>query len=140
MTCYSHALVLIHDREDGAVLVKLAAILAEQLAMKITLAHVSDDYREMNYVSDSIMDDVVSADVIKVKEFLSSLTAAMPVPADTRVLVTMSNIDDVEECIVDLNIDLIIAGHRNRFLGLLTSKSMDYINHLNVDVLIRHIY
>lgn len=40
----------------------------------------------------------------------------------------------------DTGADLVIAGHRNRFMGTLTSRSAEYVNHLNVDVLIKHIY
>ncbi|MDJ1657151.1 universal stress protein, partial [Raoultella sp. Ech2A] len=31
------------------------------------------------------------------------------------------------------------AGHRNRLLGVMASHSLEYINHLSVDVLIKHL-
>ncbi len=139
MNCYSHALVLVHNKEDGTVLLSQAARLAEQLQIKITLAHVSDDYREMNYVSDSLMDDVVSEEVINARALMSELVTGCTVPVDTREIVTIRRLDDVEKCVTELGVDLVIVGHRNRFLGSLTSRSMEYINHLNVDVLTRHI-
>lgn len=136
---YTHALVLVLDKDDGARLLELAASLARAMSLKITLAHISDDYREMNYVSDSLMDDVVSEDIIQAKALLSTLADSVPDHVDTRELVTVRRFDDVKKCIAELGVDLVIAGHRNRFMGVLTSQSAEYINHLTVDVLIRHI-
>lgn len=139
MKRYTHALVLVHGKEDGQVLINNAAALARQAGIHITLAHISDDYREMNYVSDSLMDDVVSKDVIRGKAMLNELAASIPEMTETRELVTMSRFADVEKCITELGIDLVIAGHRNRFMGQLTSGSLEYVNHLHVDVLITHL-
>jgi len=139
MTCYTHALILVNDKEDGTLLLNRAVALAGPLGMKITLAHISDDYREMNYVSDGLMDDAVSEEVVKAKAFMSELAASVPDDVDTRELVTMRRFEDVEKCIADLAVDLVIAGHRNRFMGTLLSKSAEYINHLTVDVLITHL-
>ena len=139
MTCYTHALILVNDKNDGTLLLKRAVALAQPLGMKITLAHISDDYREMNYVSDSLMDDVVSEEVLKGKAFMSELAASVPETVDTRELVTMRRFEDVEKCINELGVDLVLAGHRNRFMGMLTSRSAEYINHLTVDVLITHL-
>ncbi|MGP2417303.1 universal stress protein [Pantoea ananatis] len=139
MTCYTHALILVNDKDDGTLLLKRAVALAQPLGMKITLAHISDDYREMNYVSDSLMDDVVSEEVLKAKAFMSELAASVPEAVDTRELVTMRRFEDVEKCINELGVDLVLAGHRNRIMGMLTSRSAEYINHLTVDVLITHL-
>jgi len=139
MKRYTHALVLVHGREDGEVLVNTAAGLASQAGIQITLAHVSDDYRVMNYVSDSLMDDVVAEAVIRGKAMLNALAALMPENVETRELVTMHRFEDVEKCIAELGIDLVIAGHRNRFMGQLTSGSLEYVNHLNTDVLVTHL-
>lgn len=139
MTCYTHALILVNDKDDGTLLLKRAVALAQPLGMKITLAHISDDYREMNYVSDSLMDDVVSEEVLKAKAFMSELAASVPEAVDTRELVTMRRFEDVEKCINELGVDLVLAGHHNRFMGMLTSRSAEYINHLTVDVLITHL-
>ena len=139
MKRYTHALVLIHGREDGEVLVNTAAALASQAGIQITLAHVSDDYRVMNYVSDSLMDDVVAEAVIQGQAMLNALAASMPENVETRELVTMHRFEDVEKCIAELGIDLVIAGHRNRFMGQLTSGSLEYVNHLNTDVLVTHL-
>ncbi|BAN96768.1 universal stress protein A [Plautia stali symbiont] len=139
MTCYTHAMILVSDKDDGALLLNRAAALAQPLGMKITLAHISDDYREMNYVSDSLMDDVVSEEVVKAKVFLSELASSVPEKVDTRELVTMRRFEDVEKYIAELGVDLMLAGHSNRFMGMLTSHSAEYINHLTVDVLITHL-
>ncbi|QKJ89217.1 Universal stress protein [Paramixta manurensis] len=140
MNSYTHALVLVHGKEDGSLLLAGAVALAQPLNMKITLAHISDDYREMNYVSDSLMDDAVSEEVVKAKALLSELSASTDQAVDTRQLVTMRRFEDVEKCIAELGIDLVIAGHRNRLMSALTSRSAEYINHLTVDVLIKHIH
>ncbi|MGX9249918.1 universal stress protein (plasmid) [Pantoea sp. JZ29] len=139
MKRYTHALVLVHGRKDGEVLVNTAAALACQAGIQITLAHVSDDYRMMNYVSDSLMDDVVAEAVIGGQAMLNALAASMPENVETRELVTMHRFEDVEKCIAELGIDLVIAGHRNRFMGQLTSGSLEYVNHLNTDVLVTHL-
>ncbi|SFT93309.1 hypothetical protein SAMN05192562_103126 [Kosakonia arachidis] len=140
MKIYTHALVLVQGKEDGVPLLALATTLSHLLQMKITLAHICNDYREMNYVSDSLMDDAVSKDVVQAKALLSELTSSVAEHVDVRELVTMRRFEDVDKCIADLGVDLVIAGHRNRFLGVLTSRSAEYINHLNVDVLIKHIH
>ncbi|MDE1185267.1 MAG: universal stress protein [Pantoea sp.] len=139
MNTYTHALVLVQGHEDGSLLLHQAVVLAEALAMKITLAHISDDFREMNYVSDSLMNDVVSEDIIRVKSLMSKLSASVTLPIKCHQLVTVRRFEDVEKCIAEQHIDLLIAGHRNRFMGVLTSSSLEYINRLNIDVLIKHL-
>lgn len=140
MKIYTHALVLVQGKEDGILLLELAATLTSMLKMKITLAHICNDYREMNYVSDSLMDDAVSKDVVQAKALFSELTSSMVEPVEVRELVTMRRSEDVQKYVTDTGVDLVIAGHRNRLMGTLTSRSADYVNHLNVDVLIKHIH
>ncbi|PIJ49641.1 universal stress protein [Erwinia sp. OLTSP20] len=139
MNSYTHALILISDKKDGIPLLSQAAELAQSLRLKITLAHISDDYRQLNYVSDSLMDEVVSEEVAKARALLNELAGMISGRVDTLELVTMRRFADLSQCITDLGIDLVIAGHRNRFMGALTSRSAEYINHLTVDVLIKHI-
>lgn len=140
MNSYAHALVLVEGKEDGVPLLAQAVTLARQLQMKITLAHICTDYRELNYVSDSRMDDAVSQEVLQAKALFSELTSSVTEHVDVRQLVTLRRFEDVQNCIADMGVDLVIAGHRNRFMGTLTSRSNEYINHLNVDVLIKHVY
>ncbi len=45
---------------------------------------------------------------------------------------TTRRFEDVETCVRQRQIDLIIAGHHNRLLGVLSSHSLEYINHLNL--------
>lgn len=140
MNSYAHALVLVEGKEDGVPLLAQAVTLARQLQMKITLAHICTDYRELNYVSDSRMDDAVSQEVLQAKALFSELTSSVTEHVDVRQLVTLRRFEDVQNCIADMGVDLVIAGHRNRFMGTLMSRSNEYINHLNVDVLIKHVY
>ena len=131
MAVYHHALVLINSSQDGVPLLQHAARMAEENGMRITIAHISTDYRALNYVSDSLRDDRVSQEVIQ------ACTVSLPV--DTLSLVTTRRFEDVETCVRQRQIDLIIAGHHNRLLGVLSSHSLEYINHLNLDVLIKHL-
>ncbi len=67
------------------------------------------------------------------------LACTVSLPVDTLSLVTTRRFEDVETCVRQRQIDLIIAGHHNRLLGVLSSHSLEYINHLTVDVLIKHL-
>ena len=139
MPVYQHALVLINSSLDGVPLLAHAAKMAEENAMRITIAHISTDYRALNYVSDSLMNDDVSQEVIQAKALLTELATTVALPVQTLSLVTTRRFADVEACVRQRNIDLIIAGHHNRLLGVLASHSLEYINHLTVDVLIKHL-
>ncbi|EMX9854145.1 universal stress protein [Klebsiella michiganensis] len=139
MSVYHHALVLINSSLDGVPLLAHAAKMAEENAMRITIAHISTDYRSLNYVSDSLLDDDVSREVIQAKALLNELATTVALPVQTLSLVTTRRFADVEACVRQRNIDLIIAGHHNRLLGVLGSHSLEYINHLTVDVLIKHL-
>lgn len=139
MPVYHHVLVLINSSQDGVPLLQHAAKMAEESGMCITIAHISTDYRALNYVSDSLLDDDVSQEVIQAKALLNELATTVSLPVQTLSLVTARRFADVEECVRQRNIDLIIAGHHNRLLGVLASHSLEYINHLTVDVLIKHL-
>ena len=139
MSVYHHALVMINSSLDGVPLLAHAAKMAEENAMRITIAHISTDYRSLNYVSDSLLDDDVSREVIQAKALLNELATTVALPVQTLSLVTTRRFADVEACVRQRNIDLIIAGHHNRLLGVLASHSLEYINHLTVDVLIKHL-
>lgn len=139
MSVYHHALVLINSSQDGVPLLQHAARIAEENAMRITLAHISTDYRALNYVSDSLLNDDVSQEVIQAKVLLNELATSVSLPVQTLSLVTTRRFADVEACVNQRGIDLIIAGHHNRLLGVMASHSLEYINHLTIDVLIRHL-
>ncbi|HCH7884147.1 TPA: universal stress protein [Raoultella ornithinolytica] len=139
MSVYHHALVLINSSQDGVPLLQHAARMSEENAMRITLAHISTDYRALNYVSDSLLNDDVSQEVIQAKVLLNELATSVSLPVQTLSLVTTRRFEDVEACVNQRGIDLIIAGHHNRLLGVMASHSLEYINHLTIDVLIRHL-
>lgn len=139
MALYHHALVLINSSQDGVPLLEHAARMAEENGMRITIAHISTDYRALNYVSDGLRDDQVSQEVIQAKALLNELACTVSLPVDTLSLVTTRRFEDVETCVRQRQIDLIIAGHHNRLLGVLSSHSLEYINHLTIDVLIKHL-
>ena len=125
MSVYHHALVLINSSLDGVPLLAHAAKMAEENAMRITIAHISTDYRSLNYVSDSLLDDDVSREVIQAKALLNELATTVALPVQTLSLVTTRRFADVEACVRQRNIDLIIAGHHNRLLGVLASHSLE---------------
>ncbi|KDV92584.1 universal stress protein [Raoultella ornithinolytica] len=139
MPVYHHALVLINSSQDGVPLLQHAARMAEENAMRITLAHISTDYRALNYVSDSLLNDDVSQEVIQAKVLLNELATSVSLPVQPLSLVPPRRFEDVEACVNQRGIDLIIAGHHNRLLGVMASHSLEYINHLTIDVLIRHL-
>ena len=126
MAVYHHALVLINSSQDGVPLLQHAARMAEENGMRITIAHISTDYRALNYVSDSLRDDRVSQEVIQAKALLNELACTVSLPVDTLSLVTTRRFEDVETCVRQRQIDLIIAGHHNRLLGVLSSHSLEY--------------
>ncbi|HCU1795539.1 TPA: universal stress protein, partial [Escherichia coli] len=58
---------------------------------------------------------------------------------DVKEIVTIRRLRDVEVCVTEAGVDLVIMGHRNRLFGMISSHSIEFINHLTVDVLIKHI-
>lgn len=98
MAVYHHALVLINSSQDGVPLLQHAARMAEENGMRITIAHISTDYRALNYVSDSLRDDRVSQEVIQAKALLNELACTVSLPVDTLSLVTTRRFEDVETC------------------------------------------
>jgi len=97
MNNYRHAMVMVENVDDGAALLSCVAPLAldPQSPTEITLSHFSEDYRAMNYISDSMMDDAVAEDVIKAKAMLSHLVKISPFPIKTLQLVTLRQFDEV---------------------------------------------
>ncbi len=53
--------------------------------MRITIAHISTDYRALNYVSDSLQNDEVSQEVIQAKALLNELATTVA-PAGTDAI------------------------------------------------------
>ena len=102
MAVYHHALVLINSSQDGVPLLEHAARMAEENGMRITIAHISTDYRALNYVSDSLRDDQVSQEVIQAKALLNELACTVSLPVDTLSLVTTRRFEDVEACVNQL--------------------------------------
>ncbi|MEA9390147.1 universal stress protein [Acerihabitans sp. TG2] len=139
MATYTHALVLIHDETNGLALLQHVAALLKTLGAKITLCHLSNDYRPMNAVSDGRMEDTQSKEVIGAKDMLSRVVEITTLPVEIAELVTIHRFKDVEKFIEDNGIDVVIAGHKNRFMGTYTSWSTEFINHLSIDMLIHHL-
>ena len=83
MTVYHHALVLINSSLDGVPLLQHAARMAQENGMRITIAHISTDYRALNYVSDSLQNDEVSQEVIQAKALLNELATTVALPVQT---------------------------------------------------------
>lgn len=139
MPIYKHALILLSDETDGQLLLQGVAKGFHEQGTAITLGHLSSDYRELDIASDSLTKDRQSAEIIAAKAMLSRLVEAASFPVDVKEIVTISRFKDVEACVKDSAVDLVIMGHRNRLFGTLSSHSFEFINHLTVDVLIKHI-
>ena len=139
MPIYKHALILLSDETDGQLMLQGVAKGFHEQGTVITLGHLSSDYRELDIASDSLTKDRQSAEIIAAKAMLSRLVEAASFPVDVKEIVTISRFKDVEACVKDSAVDLVIMGHRNRLFGMLSSHSIEFINHLTVDVLIKHI-
>lgn len=139
MPIYKHALILLSDETDGQLLLQGVARGFHEQGTAITLGHLSSDYRELDIASDSLTKDRQSAEIIAAKAMLSRLVEAASFPVDVKEIVTISRFKDVEACVKDSAVDLVIMGHRNRLFGMISSHSIEFINHLTVDVLIKHI-
>ena len=138
MKHYQHILVLVNDEKDGVVLMRQAQNMASPDS-RLTLAHILMDYRALNYISDSVMNDVESEQVIHSKEMLSKVVVNAGCPASTRVIVSLDRFRALAKFILNEHVDLVIVGHHNRLFGVLTSRSMAFINNLDVDCFISHI-
>lgn len=139
MPIYKHALILLSDETDGQLLLQGVARGFQEQGTAITLGHLTSDYRELDIASDSLTKDHQSAEIIAAKAMLSRLVDTVSFPVDVKEIVTISRFKDVEACVKDSGVDLVIMGHKNRLFGTLSSHSIEFINHLTVDVLIKHI-
>lgn len=95
--------------------------------------------RPLDYVSARRTGAAQSQHAVKNKDKLSRLVEITGFPADIAGLATLRNFNNVEKYIENHGVDVVIAGHKNQFLGTLTSSSAEFINHLSVDVLIHHL-
>ncbi|MGV0087616.1 universal stress protein (plasmid) [Rahnella aceris] len=139
MPIYKRALILLSDETDGQLLLQEVAKGFHEQGTAITLGHLTSDYRELDIASDSLTKDRQSAEIIAAKAMLSRLVEAASFPVDVKEIVTISRFKDVEACVKDSDVDLVIMGHKNRLFGMFSSHSIEFINHLTVDVLIKHI-
>jgi nucleotide-binding universal stress UspA family protein len=101
----------------------------------ITIGHLTSLY----IVSDTLTKGRQSAEIIAAKAMLSRLVEIVNFPVDVKEIVTISRFNDIEACVTEAGVDLVIMGHKNRLFGTLSSHSIEFINHLTVDVLIKHI-
>lgn len=139
MLIYNHALLLVQDEIDGKELIQYAGKLAKGNVAQISLGHICDDYRELDYAIDSPTKDIQSEEVIKAKVMLSQLVKSSEIDIDVKTIVSMNRFKDINTLIKKEGIDLLVLGHRNRLFGELSSFSFEFINHLEVDVVIKHI-
>ncbi|MFI8415580.1 universal stress protein [Serratia sp. NPDC078593] len=139
MSMYQHALLLLNNETDGRFLLQGVARRFYQQGTRITLGHLTEDYRELDIGSDAFIKDRQSAEIIAAKAMLSRLVKSARFPIDVKEIVTLHRIKDVGSYVAEAGIDLVIMGHKNRLFGALSSRSSEFINHLSVDVLIKHI-
>lgn len=139
MHLYRHALLLVQNETDGLLLLRHAERLAKEMATRITVGHISADYRELDYISDALTKDRQSREVIEVKAMLSRLAESSSIDVNVKAIVSIHRFRDVEAVIEHEAIDLVMLGHKNRLFGVYSSFAFEFINHLSVDVLIKHI-
>ena len=139
MHIYRHALLLVHDETDGLLLLHHAERMAKEMGTRLTLGHISVDYRELDYIVDAPTKDLQSRDVLRAKDMLSHLVESSQANVEVKSIVSIQRFRDIDALVKNEGIDLVMLGHRNRFFGVLSSFSFEFINHLSVDVLIKHI-
>lgn len=139
MSIYKHALLLAYDEADGRLLLSHASKLAKAYGTKITVAHIGFDWRWLDYTSDSLTKNRQSKEIIAAKAMFSRLIESADCSVNAKEIVTMYRFQEVERLIKDEGIDLLMVGHKNRLMGVLSSFSFEFINHLSVDVLVKHI-
>ncbi|BDH47715.1 universal stress protein [Salmonella enterica subsp. enterica serovar Choleraesuis] len=139
MNNYHHILVLIRDKQDGVLLLEQAVRVASLGQARITLGHVAVDYQAMNYVSDSLMNDVQSQQVIGIKSLFSELVGGVSYPVTTTLIISLDRMKSLNKFITENQVDLLMAGHKNRLFGSVSSDAMNFVNSTTTDVLIKHI-
>lgn len=138
MSLYQHALLLVQDERDGRLLLRHAERLNQQMNTRITVAHISADYAELDYLSDAQTKDRQSSEVIAAKAMLSRLVEDCTT-LEVRAIVSIHRFEDIEALIAREGVDLLLLGHQNRPFGVFASFGFEFINHLSIDVLIKHV-
>ncbi|HGM6986941.1 universal stress protein [Serratia marcescens] len=139
MKSYRHILVLIHDERDGLPLLRQTVAMVRGLPIAITVGHLNPDYAELEYGSDALVKDRQAQEVIAAKAMLSRLVSAVDAPVAVKEIVTIRRFKDVSDFIHQAGIDLVVVGHQNRLFGLYSSYSLEFVNRLDVDVLVKHL-
>jgi hypothetical protein len=118
MQIYRHALLLVQNETDGLLLLEQAERLAKEMGTRITVGHLSADYRELDYTSDSLTKDRQSREVIDAKAMLSHLVESSNIDIKVRAIVSIHRFRDVENVVKHEDIDLVMLGHKNRLFGV----------------------
>lgn len=139
MKSYRHILVLIHDERDGLPLLCQTVAMVRRLPIAITVGHLNADYAELEYGSDALVKDRQAQEVIAAKAMLSRLVSAVDAPVAVKEIVTIRRFKDVNDFIHQAGIDLVVVGHQNRLFGFYSSYSLEFVNRLDVDVLVKHL-
>lgn len=139
MHMYRHALLLVQNETDGRMMLQHAERLVKEMGTRITVGHISSDYRELDYISDANTKDRQSREVIDAKAMLSRLVESTHFDVKVKSIVSIHRFKDVEMLVESEGIDLVMLGHKNRLFGVYSSFSFEFINRISVDVLIKHI-
>lgn len=138
MQFYKQELILVHDDIDGQLLLEHAERMAVQMKTQIMVGHISEDYRELNCILDAPDEDLQSRTIIKVKAMLSQLADISQVNVYVSIIVSIHLFKDVSSLVENEQIDLIMLSHKSGLFGVYRSFSFEFINHLAVDILIKH--
>jgi hypothetical protein len=131
MQIYRHALLLVQNETDGLLLLEQAERLAKEMGTRITVGHLSADYRELDYTSDSLTKDRQSREVIDAKAMLSRLVESSSIDINVRSIVSIHRFRDVEAVVQHEDIDLVMLGHKTAcsgfFLPFLSNSSITFL-------------
>ncbi len=89
MQIYRHALLLVQNETDGLLLLQHAERLAKEMGTRITVGHLSADYQELDYTSDSLTKDRQSREVIDAKAMLSHLVESSSIDLKVKSIVSI---------------------------------------------------
>ena len=139
MPIYQHALLLVQDERDGRLLLRHAERLNQQMNTRITVAHISADYAELDYLSDAQIKRSPVQRGDRRQSHAQPPGGRLLNPLEVRAMVSIHRFKDVEALIAREGVDLLLLGHQNRPFGVYASFGFEFINHLSIDVLIKHV-
>lgn len=134
---YKHILVAVDLSEEGVVLLRKGAKIAEKYGAKLSLIHVdvnfSDLYTGLIDINMSEIQDSVAGETQKALEELAK-KVDYPVTEHLNGSGDFSQV--LEDAIETYQIDLLVTGHHQDFWSKFMSSTRQVMNNISVDMLI----